>query len=290
MTPIHDRIRSPRAPRRTKRLGGLLLGTACGLCLASTAPAGADPTATPDDEPAATERAEGADRAAAGKGEGAPSNEPTAALERPLVRYVPPSRGRALNTAAGGTRTLGQRSDGPSVAVLAPRDHVALTNRAQPTLYWYVSADTDTRIDLTLVDETSIDPLLEMTVPGPVRRGIHALDLAAHGVRLEPGQTYHWHVAVVPDARRRSADTFAQGLIERTAVAEGAIERTEPSLPELVDFAALAEAGLWYDALAALRAARAAAPDDEGLRRQEAALLDQVELKEVARYARRAGR
>lgn len=202
-----------------------------------------------------------------------------------LVPYVPRERGRARHSAAGGTRTQSRRG-GLEVAVLAPAD-VALTTRAQPVLYWYVSESTDERIDITLTDDASIDPLLEMTVPPPVAAGIHALDLSAHGVSLEAGRTYRWNIAVVRDADRRSTDALAEGMIERT----GTSPSLERSLAEASRrFAPYALSGIWYDALAELRSALAANPDDRGLRRQEVALLEQIELPAVARYARTESR
>jgi hypothetical protein len=43
-----------------------------------------------------------------------------------------------------------------------------------------------------------------------------------------------------------------------------------------------AEAGLWYDALAAMSELIESAPDDAGLRRQRAALLNQIGLPLLA--------
>jgi hypothetical protein len=202
------------------------------------------------------------------------------------ILYVPPSRGRgqALETAGGGTRGIA-RKEGLSVAVVAP-PHLALTTREQPTLYWFVSAPTSARIDLTLVDDSLIDPLLEMTVPYPVERGIHTLDLRSLGIRLEPEKVYRWHVAVVHDSERRSSDLLAEGLIERS----GMPPRLTRSLQEARHaYAPYAISGFWYDAMSELRSAIALDPEDRRLRLQEVALLEQAGLGEVARFARSSG-
>ena len=196
----------------------------------------------------------------------------------PVVAYVPPSRGRARQTAGAGTRS---NASGERVAVLAPPDHVAFTTRAQPTLYWFVSEDTTTRIDLTLVDEDEIDPLLEITVPGPVTAGIHGLALSEVGVVLEPARTYRWYVTLVRDAERRSNDSVAGGAIERTQLSPD-LERTLASTR--FDYAPLALSGIWYDAIDELLLALAERPEDERLRVQRAALLEQAELSEVALF------
>ena len=201
------------------------------------------------------------------------------------VAYIPPSRGRAQHTAGAGTRTFSEGN--VTVAVLAPSDHVALTTRAQPTLYWYVSQDTSTRIDLTVVDDDAIDPLLEWTVPGPVRQGIHALDLSQKGLTLESDKTYRWHVALVQDSSRRSNDTFDQGFIVRTPQSEALLETLDDARER---YAPYATSGIWYDAMHELLMAIEEDPDDERLQRQRNALLDQAGLSDVVNYALRAGR
>ncbi len=220
----------------------------------------------------------GKERGRAGEAEEGAS--PDAAIDWSTINYIPPSRGKARDTAAGGTRGL--NSNGVSVAVLAPNRHVALTTRAQPTLYWFVSTDTDLRIDVTITDDEAIDPLLEMTVPAPVAAGIHAIDLASRGLTLEPGKVYQWNVAIVPDATRRAGDVLASGYIERTEVSP-ALERHLSEAPNA--YAPYALSGIWYDAMDELRSARTARPADRRLRLQEVALLEQAQLENVARYA-----
>ena len=205
---------------------------------------------------------------------------------QPVV-YVPRSRGQAQNTAAGGTRTTRSRNVDARVRVLAPGDHAALTSRAQPTLYWFLSADTDQRIDITLVDDEAIDPLLEVTLPGPVHAGIHALVLSDLGLSLELGKTYHFYVSIVRDPKRRSADLLAEASIERIAASD-ALERELAGAERAYE--PYARRGVWYDAMDAALSAVAAEPDDSRHARQRAALLGQAGLGEVATYAGQAER
>ena len=211
----------------------------------------------------------------------------TEASDEPLVLYMPRSRGQAKRSAAGGTRTASGSGAGLEIAILAPQDHIALTTRAQPTLYWFVSDRTDARIDITLVDPLAIDPLLEMTVDGPVEAGIHALDLAEHNLTLQPNRTYHWHVAVVQDASRRSTDTLVEGFIARTEVTSE-LERSLRDARQ--SYAPYALSGIWYDAVAELRQAISEEPKNRRLKLQEIALLEQADLSVVAGYALKAQR
>lgn len=241
--------------------------------------------------PSKTDAAAPAEAAAKGKAERVESPGPKAAPRatgtRPneLVPYVPRSRGKARHTAAGGTRTASNLG-ALELAVLAPAE-IALTTREQPVLYWYVSEATDARVDVTLADDEAIDPLLEITLPAPIEAGIHALDLSKHGVNLEAGRLYTWNVEVVQDAERRSSSLIASGLIERTS----STEKLERALRDArARFAPYALSGIWYDAMAELRAALAANPADKRLRRQEIALLEQVDLPRVARFVRTQAR
>lgn len=235
-----------------------------------------------DDAANKTEEGEGAERGTPGRADSDTSD--AAEVTADIIRFVPPSRGKARHSAAGGTRDARAVSR-VRVAVVAPAE--GLTTRAQPVLYWYLSRATDARIDVVLTDDEAIDPLLELTLPTPVDAGIHALDLAEHGVSLATGRTYRWSVAVVQDEQRRSNDIMTEGVIERTGASERLV-RTLENAPRR--FAPYALSGIWYDALAELRRARRAEPTDPGLQRQEVALLEQIELHEVARYARTAAR
>ena len=198
--------------------------------------------------------------------------------------YQPPMRGSASSgRVGGGTRGT---ADGPSVTleVLVP-DHTGLTVSAQPTLYWFVSQRIETDAELTIVDDTSVDPLLELKLTPPIEPGIHALSLQEHGVQLEPNVPYQWFVAVVVDPSQRSFDVIAGGEIERVAqTSELASQLRSVATQETPQ--AYAEAGIWYDALDGLSTQIGNSPNDAGLRQQRAALLDQVGLPGAAAYER----
>jgi len=237
-----------------------------GLLLAWTPPAAAE---KPREFPRTPE---GAERGKAAEG---------ARTEQKARRtvYVPPSRGSVRVHAGGGTRGIAAL---PALSVLAP-DHVALTTRAQPTLLWFVAETTATGADFALTHEDSVVPVAEITLPGPLEAGVHSVQIADFGVRLDAGRTYTWSIALVPDPDQRDADTVSMARIER---------RDAPPDLELAlasDEAAydvLARAGIWYDALADLTARIEADPSDSGLRAARANLLDQVGLKREAGYDR----
>ena len=282
--------RTPGAPRarRYERAGPFALGLLLMGGLASGFATGAWADERPATAPAPPQTSPPERREAdpARDGTSTPpapprAGETTGTPDWSPVLYVPPSRGQARHTAAGGTRGTARQGD-VELAVLAPRDHVALTTRAQPTLYWYLSQPIAGRVDVTVIDDESIDPLLEITLTGPVAAGIHTFDLAAHGLELQPGRVYTWHVAWVQDAERRSSDLLAEGLIERTGVSR----ELERSLADAsARYAPYALSGIWYDAIAELESALADEPHDRRLLLQQVALLEQAELPRVAEYA-----
>lgn len=194
--------------------------------------------------------------------------------------YTPPKRGAPGGRIGGGSR--GIQRDGFSLAVLAP-DHTGLTSMAQPTLYWFVSSDlASTSVELTVMDPQGIQPLLEIRLPPPLKTGVHSFRLADHGVRLSPAVPYRWFVALVMDPDRRSKDILAGGFIELVPMPAGLGQKiasaNKDELPRLY-----AEAGLWYDAIAAISQLVEAAPGNDALRRQRTALLEQAGLIEVAK-------
>ena len=198
--------------------------------------------------------------------------------------YVPPARGAPGGRRGGAGR--GPGDDNVMVSALAP-DHTGLTGQEQPTLYWFVSKPTKATIEFTLMDERSVHPRLEVRIGPPSGPGIQRVRVADFGIHLEPGVKYEWTVAVVLDPERRSRDILAGGVIEHLALPVEVSK--ELAVGEKTQAANIyARAGYWYDAVAALSEWIEVAPNDPGLRKQRAALMEQVDLPEVAAFDKRA--
>ena len=180
--------------------------------------------------------------------------------------------------ASGGWRhapsAVRSAGDAARLMVLAP-DHVGRTGRAAPTLYFHVDRRVEAPIEVTITEPDAIEPIAEFSVAPPTGAGIHAIDLAKRGVTLQPGVTYQWSVSLVLDAEHRAGDVVSSAAIER--VAATASQNAD----------ALAEAGLFYDALAAVGAEIAADPADARRRARRDALLEQVGLGGIAASDRR---
>ncbi len=202
-------------------------------------------------------------------------SQPKAATTTAAVpTYKPPLRGAPGGRVGGGTRGSGREVF--VLTVLAP-DHSALTVSEQPSLYWFISSATSLPIEVTVMDLRTTQPVLEARLAAPITPGVHRIRLADHGVRLEPGVPYRWFVTIVPDSDRRSKDILAGGAIERVEPPEGLDAKLAQASKEKAPFL-YAEAGVWYEALAAISDLIESAPNDAVLRQQRATLLAQVGL------------
>jgi len=215
---------------------------------------------------------------------------PAAAQQAPApkaeeeVAYTPPMRGAPQRRIGGSSR--GADSALPGVFVLAP-DHVGLTSAEQPALYWYLTGPTKVRVELTLIDDKQVTPVLELPVAPIAAEGMQRLRLADLKLSLKPEVEYQWTVSLVPDSKERSNDVISGGVIKRVAMPAGLAAKLAAA-PPAARPRILAAAGLWYDAIGELSTLIEADPGDKALREQRAKLLDQVGLTAAAAYERRA--
>lgn len=192
--------------------------------------------------------------------------------------YKPRRQSAPKGRVGGGIRG----GDGPALYVLAP-DHVGFTKEEQPSLFWYLSKTTALPLEFTLIDSRAVKPILETRLKAPDQPGVRRISLKDLGVKLETGVQYKWFVTLALGPEASSKDVVAGGTIERIPF----IEALSIHLASAKNGDAVfryAEAGLWYDCIAMVSEMIEKAPDDRKLRKQRAALLQQVGLWEVARH------
>jgi len=197
--------------------------------------------------------------------------------------YKPPKRGAPGGRVGGGTR--GDYDALLMVSVLAPGKVRGLTSQNQPELYWYVSKATKVPIEFTLIDEEGIDPLIETQLPPPTQGGIQRIQLSDFGLQLSPDKMYRWSVALVLDPDHRSKDIIASARIQRALPSEIPTNHLEQADALEATFIH-AEAGLWYDAIAAISQAIRESPEETQYQQIRGALLEQVDLGKVADFDR----
>jgi Domain of Unknown Function (DUF928) len=196
--------------------------------------------------------------------------------EMDAVAYKPPVRGVPGGRVGGATRgTVKPTALLPTIDIIAPEGHSGLTTSAAPTLYFYVSRRVTYPTRLTVSAHGRPAPVIEMNIPSPQAAGICAIRLDNYGVRLDPGVVYTWSVSVILNPSAPSRDIVASATLVRVlpdrnldvAVRAASSERRA---------ALFADAGLWYDAIAAAA--------DLNQRRALDALMNDVGLADPARF------
>jgi len=88
----------------------------------------------------------------------------------PMPLYQP--RKDSSRRARIGGQSRGTETAAPLLIPLVP-DHIAFTIKHDPSLCWYLSMHTAQPVTVTVVDSRGIRPILEQSLPSPLRAGIH---------------------------------------------------------------------------------------------------------------------
>lgn len=214
------------------------------------------------------------------------------APKRISLKYTPPKDVATGKRVDGDGGSRGPDIKLPDIYVLAPNGP-ATTTSEHPSLFWFQAGPMPekviktARVEVTLLDPKKPKPLLKVSSPlagdKQAGAGIHRLSLGKQKVTLEPGVTYKWTVALVPDPANRSQDVITSAGIQRVPAAkelEAALKNAAPG-----DKAAVyAQNGVWYDAVEAITAEIDKAPQDAGLRKMRGELLAANGLKDAAAY------
>jgi hypothetical protein len=178
----------------------------------------------------------------------APATPPEAASP---PAYKPPLRGAPGGRVGGASRgTIKPAAPLPIVDLLAPEDHSGLTTSAAPTLYFRVSRRVSDPMRLTISAPRQPVPIIEANIPSPPAAGIYAIRLADYRVQLEPGIVYTWSVSVILKPGVPSRDIVASASLLRVP-ADPRLDETARAASPARRAALFADAGLWYDAVAA---------------------------------------
>ena len=198
----------------------------------------------------------------------------------PLPLYQPPKKLTPRARVGGGLR--GTDGSDPEIVALVP-DHVGVTFKKTPGLNWFLSKPTTYPLKFTLIDLRSVKPLHEGPIPTPDHHGVQSINLKDWNIALEPDVQYRWYISAIRKSDSPSQDIVAGGMIERCEFNECLI--LEPVLTcDQQSVGKNASRGFWYDAMACLCEMIDSNPSNQALRRQRAALLNQVGLSGVAEW------
>ena len=158
------------------------------------------------------------------------------------------------------------------------------TTKDQPTLFWYVSQPTESKVDVSINGVGKAPPtFFSQELSGVKQAGIQRLDLStakgADGkpVRLQPGQEYEFTIEVEVNEKAGSGDPTARRRF-RCEPPQGADKVDDSDKAAAAE--RYAEAGIWYDTLAALNDLIDADKGDADLIEQRRALLKSAGLDE----------
>lgn len=216
----------------------------------------------------------------AGAGEPAAS-ESGSTNNDPLPLYQPPKKLTPRARVGGGLR--GTDGSDPVLVAMVP-DHVGLTVKKSPILNWFLSKPTTYPLKFTLLDIRSVKPVHEGPVPTPAHAGVQSINLKDMGLALEPDVQYRWYISAIRNPDSPSQDIVAGGVIERCEFSTCLVEMEVDLSCDRQSVLRNALRGFWYDAMACLCELIDLSPSDQALRRQRAALLNQIGLSAVAQW------
>jgi hypothetical protein len=201
--------------------------------------------------------------------------------DQPIPLYQPPKKLTPRARVGGGLR--GTDGSDPVLVALVP-DHVGLTVKKTPVLNWFLSKPTTYPLKFTLIDIRSVTPLHEGLLPTPAHAGIQSINLKDWNLVLEADVQYRWYISAVRNPDSPSQDIVAGGVIERCEFSNCLVEMQVDLSCDQQSVMRNALRGFWYDAMACLCELIDANPSDQTLRRQRAALLNQIGLSGVAEW------
>ena len=160
---------------------------------------------------------------------------------------------------------------------------MGLTVRAQPDLYWFISGEATYPIEFTITESRAVKPLMEKHLEAPSRLGIQCIRLKDLKLNLKRDVTYQWFVVAVVDPNRKPKNILSGGAVRFVDPPPALRENLRKAGKNNAVYV-YAQAGLWYDAIAAVSDLIHAFPKDAAARKKRAALLQQVGLHEAAEF------
>jgi hypothetical protein len=138
---------------------------------------------------------------------------------------------------------------------MTPKNDDALTSTGQPTLYWFLSGETDRSAVFSLREQGSRSPkpTFECRVQGPIRAGAHRIALSDLGVSLKSQTDYRWSIKLQDESSVLNNDAGVVAFIvvpDLEAVKKSRNELMGKSIEEQYKW--FAGHSFWYDALSTI--------------------------------------
>jgi len=194
---------------------------------------------------------------------------------------IPDAQGGTEDTNPGGPRQVecNDTNSQPLTAIIPvaePSLKVQLTTLSNPTILIYIPKTTAKTVKFTVVDIQSDSSLYEAEIPlpeEPKQPGIIAVEIPKDQLELQAGVSYRWTASLI-------CNNSVGGVITRIQPSSELTEALEKTPAE--QWLVYTQAGIWYDAIAALAALRQEQPDNPQLESNWQTLFQQAELDRVA--------
>ena len=176
-------------------------------------------------------------------------NDSQMLAQRRRRSYRPPSGSRLPrgNHSGGGVRGCGE-----NIAAIAPRlSGIGHTSSTHPTLVWHIASDEPSPLELHLYryqPDGSLETVF-IRPAGESQKGFMAYSLPVDEPGLQVGETYLWQVVLYCDPNMEEVGMWTAADIQTVPTVESVV--AELSEDPVLNAQVYAEAGLWYDAIAA---------------------------------------
>lgn len=205
------------------------------------------------------------------------------------LSYSPPFLGAPSTSRLVGMALRGGTND-LLLSVLAP-EHTGLSLKAQPDIYWYTSKPVSKPfqfVEFVLNADTKIEPVFKTHLKPVSKGGIQKLSLSDFNIKLKPGIEYTWVICLVPDPTSRAHDFVTSGKIKYLKPKKELLDKVTISSTKLDPYV-FAEAGYWYDTLAATILQVETQGNDKIAEENLVSLLEQVGLNQIAKNTKAEG-
>ncbi len=201
------------------------------------------------------------------------------------VTFEPPGDRAPKQANGGASRNGGQcpsdaAETSKSLTPLIPGTNLGLTIAERPTLFAYIPATSAKQVFFSIQEESG-KHLYQTMLPLPASAGAIGIPLPKEAPPLQVGKNYLWSVVMVCGEELEPDSPMASGWIRRTEARAAVSDRTEAGAT-LEAAAELAEAGIWYDTLAALAQLRRSQPENAEITANWQELLQSVGLEAIA--------
>lgn len=196
------------------------------------------------------------------------------------------------NTGLPGGRQEGGGVRGPcpngsdQITALSPQTNAGLTTSASPKFYLYVPASIALPMEFKLSEFTDENnenekEVYQTTFTLTGTPGVISVSMPADAPQLEVGKNYYWSFSLICQNNAPEASIIRGGWIKRSEVSPRLQQELETA--KAIDRPGIyAREAIWFDTVSSLAELRRLEPDNPTLTKNWEALLNSVELGDLA--------